>query len=57
MEECADLYFGLRPDDIKLIKGLCQGVRTILIPYKISNYLPRLCENLGVDLFGGSYTK
>lgn len=55
--ECAQLYFGLLPDAIRKIKGICSNKKAVLIPYTSSKYLALLCEVLGVELMGGTFTQ
>jgi hypothetical protein len=56
VEETANIYFGLTPTIIRQVKQLCQQKKAVVIPYRISKYLPYICEALNVELFGGSFS-
>jgi hypothetical protein len=45
----------LLPEAIRKVKFLCANKKAILIPYRISKYLPHICECLGLELFAGTF--
>jgi hypothetical protein len=57
VQEYAEIYFALQPQHIQEIKRICEGRTSVIVPYYISPYLPKICETLGVNLFAGTFTE
>ncbi len=56
-QESAEIYFNLNSRQIIQIKQICQGKNSILVPYYLTPYLPKICELFGANLDAGTYTE